>query len=344
MSRTLWYTRCPVATASGIAFQRRMFDPAFAGSDFEVRNIRELGKQKADTHFDHSLADSFREGGAIPPLWARSRGADTVAVGLTFVADALAVFVRADDPARSVRDLAGRRCGLPVRPYILIDFMKVNAHKGFYSALAANGMRESDVQFVEMTINDDMHANINATPAQGQRPSMYDPDIGYLERGEVDAIFCKNAEVAYLERAYTGRIRKLYDLLTDQSDPAHQVNANPRIIAVSGNLAREAPEAVVRYLRVLIDAARWASEHPAEAADTLGQELGVTGADIRRAYEPAWHTKLWPNFAAETRRLLNVQIDFMRQRDYLDAVDLGAWFDDSFLRAAYQAESLPWAA
>ena len=115
MSRTLWYTRCPVATASGIAFQRQMFNPAFAGSDFEVRNIRELGPKKADTHFDHSLADSFREGGAIPPLWARSRGADTVAVGLTFVADALAVFVRADDPAQSVRDLAGRRCGLPVR-------------------------------------------------------------------------------------------------------------------------------------------------------------------------------------------------------------------------------------
>ena len=96
MPRTLWYTRCPVATASGIAFQRKSFDQEFDGSDFVVRNIKELGLAQADTHFDHRLADSFREGGAIPPLWARSRGADTLAVGLTFVADSLAVFVRAD--------------------------------------------------------------------------------------------------------------------------------------------------------------------------------------------------------------------------------------------------------
>ncbi|HEX2795871.1 MAG TPA: hypothetical protein VHN38_02210, partial [Immundisolibacter sp.] len=162
MPRTLWYTRCPVATASGIAFQRKSFDEEFAGSAFEVRNIKELGPSQADTHFDHRLADSFREGGAIPPLWARTRGADTLAVGLTFVADSLAVFVRADDPARRVQDLAGRRCGLPVRPYILSDFMKVNAHKGFYSTLVANGMAESDVRFVEMTVNDDMHGSINA--------------------------------------------------------------------------------------------------------------------------------------------------------------------------------------
>ena len=40
---TIWYTRCPVPTASGIAFQRRMFETAFADTDYEVRNIKELG-------------------------------------------------------------------------------------------------------------------------------------------------------------------------------------------------------------------------------------------------------------------------------------------------------------
>ena len=92
-----------------------------------------------------------------------------------------------------VQDLAGRRFGLPVRPNILIDFMKVNAHKGFYSTLLANGMQESDAKFVEMTITDDMHSTINADLKQGDRPSLYDADVDYLLRGEVDAIFCKNA-------------------------------------------------------------------------------------------------------------------------------------------------------
>ncbi len=341
MPRTLWYTRCPVATASGIAFQRQSFDEEFDGSDFVVRNIKELGREKADSHFDHSLADSFREGGAIPPLWARTRGADTLAVGLTFVADSLATFVRADDKAQRVQDLAGRRCGLPVRPYILIDFMKVNAHKGFYSTLLANGMRESDVQFVEMIINDDMHGSINADLKQGDRPSLYDADIDYLLRGEVDAIFCKNAEVGLIQRRYQGRIRKLYDLMTDQNDRAHMVNANPRIITVSAGLAREAPEAVERYLQVLVRTANWAAAHPAEATAVMARELGVSEADIRSSYEADFHNKLWPSFGPEVRRLLQVQIDFMQSHGYLGQVDLDAWMQPRFLEQAYRREGLP---
>ncbi|MFZ5491294.1 MAG: ABC transporter substrate-binding protein [Pseudomonadota bacterium] len=341
MPRTLWYTRCPVATASGIAFQRQSFDEEFDGTDFRVRNIKELGREKADTHFDHSLADSFREGGAIPPLWARTRGADTLAVGLTFVADSLATFVRADDPATRVQDLAGRRFGLPVRPYILIDFMKVNAHKGFYSTLLANGMQESDARFVEMTINDDMHGSINADLKQGDRPSLYDADVDHLLRGEVDVIFCKNAEVGLIERRYRGRIRKLYDLMHDQTDRAHMVNANPRIITVSAGLAREAPEAVERYLQVLVRTANWAAGHPAEATAALAAELGVTADDIRNTYEPGFHQKLWPSFGAETRRLLQVQIDFMQSHGYLGPVDLESWMQPRFLEQAYRREGLP---
>lgn len=341
MPRTLWYTRCPVATASGIAFQRQSFDAEFAGSDFRVRNIRELGRDRADTHFDHSLADSFREGGAIPPLWARTRGAATLAVGLTFVADSLASFVRADEPATCVQDLAGRRFGLPVRPNILIDFMKVNAHKGFYSTLLANGMRESDARFVEMTVTDDMHGSINADLTHGDRPSLYDADVGYLLRGEVDVIFCKNAEVGFIERRYRGRIRKLYDLLTDQADPAHWVNANPRIITVSAGLAREAPQAVERYLQVLVRTANWAAAHPAEATATLARELGVSEDDIRNTYEPDFHKKLWPSFGPQVRRLLQVQIDFMQSHGYLGQVELESWMQPRFLEQAYRREGLP---
>jgi ABC-type nitrate/sulfonate/bicarbonate transport system substrate-binding protein len=341
MPRTLWYTRCPVATASGIAFQRLSFDEEFDGSDFVVRNIKELGREKADSHFDHSLADSFREGGAIPPLWARTRGVDTLAVGLTFVADSLATFVRADDKAQRVQDLAGRRCGLPVRPYILIDFMKVNAHKGFYSTLLASGMQESDVKFVEMTINDDMHGSINADLQQDDRPSLYDADIDHLLRGEVDAIFCKNAEVGLIERRYQGRIRKIYDLMTDQTDRAHMVNANPRIITVSAGLAKEAPEAVERYLQVLVRTANWAASNPAEATVVMAKELGVSEADIRSSYETDFHCKLWPSFGPELRRLLQVQIDFMQARSYLGQVDLDAWIQPRFLERAYLREGLP---
>jgi len=44
MTHTLWYTRCPVPTASGIAFQRKLFGELFAGTDYAVRNIKEVDK------------------------------------------------------------------------------------------------------------------------------------------------------------------------------------------------------------------------------------------------------------------------------------------------------------
>ncbi|HEX2796325.1 MAG TPA: hypothetical protein VHN38_04520, partial [Immundisolibacter sp.] len=182
---------------------------------------------------------------------------------------------------------------------------------------------------------------INADLKQGDRPSLYDADVDYLLRGEVDAIFCKNAEVGLIERRYAGRIRKLYDLMTDQTDPAHRVNANPRIITVSAGLANEVPEAVERYLQVLVRTANWAATHPVEAAETMARELGVSAADIRNTYEPDFHQKLWPSFGPELRRLLQVQIDFMQSHGYLGPVDLESWMQPRFLEEAYRREGLP---
>jgi ABC-type nitrate/sulfonate/bicarbonate transport system substrate-binding protein len=157
----------------------------------------------------------------------------------------------------------------------------------------------------------------------------------------VDVIFCKNAEVGLIERRYKGRIRKVYDLMTDQTDRAHMVNANPRIITVSAGLAKEAPEAVERYLQVLVRTANWASTHPAEATATMAKELGVSEDDIRNTYEPDFHKKLWPSFGPEVRRLLQVQIDFMQSHGYLGEVDLKSWMQPRFLEQAYRREGLP---
>src|SRR4030095_10061345 len=48
---TIWYTRCPTPTASGIAFQRHSFGELFVGTEYEVRNIQELGREHANVHF-----------------------------------------------------------------------------------------------------------------------------------------------------------------------------------------------------------------------------------------------------------------------------------------------------
>ncbi|MBV1876582.1 MAG: ABC transporter substrate-binding protein [Pseudomonadales bacterium] len=342
---TIWYTRCPVPTASGIAFQRDMFAEEFNGPDFEVRNIKALGRESADTHFNHSLNNSFREGGSIPPLWAKSQGADTLLVGLTFISDSVCIYVRPDSDIKTMQDLAGKRVSMGVRPYIMVDFMKVNAHKAWDCALRAHGMSLSDVELVEVEINDDMHAHINPDFVKGvkQRPknSLAHGEMAALARGDVDAIWSKSCGTRSMERKAADRVRLLTDLLFDTDNLELRVNANPRPITVSGNLAREHPEAVIRYLQVLIRAARWAAENPANANDILATELGVSATDVKTSQVKNYQNAMWPNLTTQNLHLLQTQQDFMLQHGYLSpAVDLSTWTDDSFLRHAYEAEGL----
>ncbi|MBV1960356.1 MAG: ABC transporter substrate-binding protein [Immundisolibacteraceae bacterium] len=348
MADTIWYTRCPVPTASGVAFQRDMFAEEFDGSDFSVRNIKELGREKADSHFNHALENCFREGGSIPPLWARQGGADTVMIGLTFLSDAICFYARPDSGIKTMKDLKGKRVAMGVRPYIMIDFMKINGHKAWDCGLRAHGMTLDDVTLVEVEVNDDMHSHINPDPTTGEKPPgslMFQHELDALNRGEVDAIWVKGCQTRQMERELSGQIRLISDLLYDTDNLELKVNANPRIITVSGNIARDNPDAVVRYLQVLIRAARWSAEHPKDSAQTLATELGVSLDDINGAFVENYQNKLWPNLSAETMHLLSTQQSFMLEHDYLPGkVDLQAWCDDSFLRQAYERENLTWAA
>jgi ABC-type nitrate/sulfonate/bicarbonate transport system substrate-binding protein len=342
---TLWYTRCPVPTASGIAFQRRMFDEACAGAPYEVRNIRELGRARADTHFDHSLDASFREGGGSPPIWARANGADTQLLGITFMDEILGIFVRADDPARTVADLAGRRLALPVWPKLVFNFLRFAAEKGFHSALKLHGLSERDVRFVDVVNEADMSVMTFSSWAEGKTRqsarSYYSAELQALLRGEVDAIFVRGAEVAQVEREANGQIRCLYDL-RDAPRLAERVNnSSPRLLTVSGSLVRHHPEAVVRYIQTLIRAALWAHSHPVEARTPIAAECGVQPEDIARNYRPDFTKRLLPAVTPELIEATEIMKSFLYERGYISRdFPLTEWLNPEPLQEAYRREGL----
>ncbi len=105
----IYYTRCPVPTASGIAFQTGLLAETFEGSGYAVPNIVELGPAHQNVHYTHSIEMFMREGGVAPPVWARANGVDSVLLGITFMEELQGVFVRTDDDIPSVSDLSGRR-------------------------------------------------------------------------------------------------------------------------------------------------------------------------------------------------------------------------------------------
>ena len=68
----LWYTRCPVPTASSIAISQGWLDDEFTPDDIAVASLRASDSASVrESHFDHKLDDSFRQGGNIPPIWTR---------------------------------------------------------------------------------------------------------------------------------------------------------------------------------------------------------------------------------------------------------------------------------
>lgn len=75
LPHTLWFTRCPVPTATGIAADRQWLADEFTPDGITVRSLQDAAPD-ADraAHFTHALPGLFREGGNVPALWARSRG------------------------------------------------------------------------------------------------------------------------------------------------------------------------------------------------------------------------------------------------------------------------------
>lgn len=342
---TIWYTRCPVPTASGVAFQRRMFDSAFADTPYEVRNIKELGLSQANTHFEHTLDSSFREGGGSPPMWARANGRDTQCLAITFMDEILGIFVRADDPAKTVADLAGKRLALPVWPKLVFNFLRFAAEKGFHSALKIHGLSEADVTFVDTVNGADMNTLINRDLSDGKtqatQNSYHNAELRALLNGEVDAIFVRGSGVAQVMGEANGKIRCLYDV-RDAPGLAERVNnSSPRLLSVSGALVRQHPEAVIRYLQTLIRAARWARDNFAEALAPIAAECGVQPDDIARDYRPDFTHKMLPEMNSELLQATEIMKAFLVERNYLPGdFALADWINPEPLQEALRREGI----
>jgi ABC-type nitrate/sulfonate/bicarbonate transport system substrate-binding protein len=332
---TLWITRCPVPTPLGIAAHLGWFDDEFAPDGIAVASLQDGANAAVrESHIDHSPERSFRQGGSIPALWAKSQGAATSVIGLTWLDEAQLILALPQSGIRTVRDLRGRRIGLPSRPDQRIDIFRAAALRGFLGALSTEGLGAGDVELVYVPASGPVRAESPALAGHFANPSsvtsrsLYAAEVGALLRGEVDAIYVKGS--LGLETAHLIGARVVIDIGFHPDPQVRINNGSPRPLTVDSGFIEARPDLVRRFLRRVHDVAGWGRDRPDEVLDFLGLETGSTHAWLRLAYRDDVHRRLDTGLAPEAIAALSHFKDFLLEWGFLPHdFSVPAWIDHS---------------
>lgn len=329
----LWFTRCPVPTASGLAYKLGWLQDEFSADDIRVETLQDtpvLGRH----HYDHQLAGLIREGGNVPALAARAAGADTRLIGLTWIEEWQTILVRPDSGIRSPADLAGKRLALPVWSADGRNgsFVRAMSLHGYKSALKLAGLDFDDVHLVEVPLAELDDGPGVAQPANLQRLWT---GLDYLARGEVDAVYVKGGAAADAARRLGLVVGIDLDLI---AAPRHRINnGTPRPITVHQRLLDEHFDVVVRFLAQTLRAADWARDNLEGLRTILAEETASERSGIEQAYRGDFHASLHPDLSAERLDYLTLQKNFLYRHGFLERdFALEGWADPRPLQAAHE--------
>lgn len=321
------YTICPVGNATYLAVNNGSL-----AEDLHVISVDPVRLQTREPehwkeHFTYQNDHLFREGGNVPPIWAKSRGEDVVLIGLNIIEQRQSIIVRKNSEIRTVADLKGRTIGIVTYPGSVIDFMKASEEQGFEIALRANGLTKDDVNW--KIVEDPRY--LDNKPSKGKDFSRNE-GVTALLSGEVDAIYSRPTLPG---RPEGEGLRVLYDIAYDQTALVPVNNQYPNVLTVSGRLAREEPRIVIEFLKSVLRAARWARLHRDEAEKLLAEQTYTTVEEFHEAFGKDFYQRLEPNFSTEGLKALQNRADFLYEHGYLESkVDIYAWADPSFLTTA----------
>ncbi|WP_020656065.1 ABC transporter substrate-binding protein [Massilia niastensis] len=337
---TLWYTRCPVPTALGIAVQQGWLEQALGARGTAVKSLRESNERAVrESHFDHTLQNSVRHGGNIPAVWARAAGRDTRLIGLSWADETQRILTLPGSGIRSPRDLKGRRFGLPRWVNAQIDFARAQAIRGLENALRLEGLEVADVQLVDYVIEQDQSdapaervAGTNVFGGQRRSGGQAAELVGLL-RGEVDAIFLKGASAAHLAQLFG--LHTVIDTGIHPDPLVRSNNGTPRALTVDAQLIGRHFEVAVDIVDQVLRAQAWAQAHPDDTRRFLARESNTSEYWVTAAYGADAHQRLETSLSEANIAGLQDFSDFLLRWGFLPAaVDVRAWIEARPFEAA----------
>ncbi|MBP2231925.1 ABC-type nitrate/sulfonate/bicarbonate transport system substrate-binding protein [Azospirillum agricola] len=318
----VWYTVCPVPAASSLAIARGELDEAFRDGDVRLNSIRSHPDRKVrEAHYDQSQPNAFREGGNVPPLWAKSVGRNLRVIGLSWVETYSAVLALPGSGIREPGDLRGKRLGLIGRPNDPVDYPRATSLRGYHAALESAGLGFDDVTLVNIPITETL---VGKPPEAGALSrSLFSarlmrrrqgPELRALLRGEIDALYL-NAQGAEVQALLDAEV--VFDVAAAPDVRSRINNLSPTVFTVRGELLDSRPDIVARYLARAIRTARWAKANPVEAKRGIARDSGIAEEWVDAVYTPEVAAILEPTLDDHLIALLEDQKNFLLRHGFL---------------------------
>jgi len=330
----LWYTRCPVPTPLGLAAREGWIEKEFAPDNIGIKTLQDTqDPELRESHYDHRLPHSFRQGGNVPAIWARANGTDTRVIGLNWVDEAQLVVTLPNSGISRPEDLKGKKIGLPLND-ISIDHQRASALRGIVVSLESAGLSaKQDVQLVDLPV-----PAVEIGSGWSSQRVAYETEFTALKNGTVDAIYVKGARG--VEEAYKHGVTIVYDVRNHPDPIARSNNSAPRPITVDGALLRERPDLVARFLSRVLDVSDWAASHEAETVAYIARESHSQDEWVRKAYGNDIHLKQGTDLDQKSIAALSAYKDFLLEWGFLKAdFDVYAWIDPNPLNDLLKARN-----
>jgi ABC-type nitrate/sulfonate/bicarbonate transport system substrate-binding protein len=328
---SIWYTRCPVPTPLGLAAREGWISSEFVQDGITINTLQETqDPELLESHYDHRLPHSFRQGGNVPAIWAKARGTDTKVIGLNWVDEAQLIVTLPNSGITNVAQLKGKRIALPVHD-ISIDHQRASALRGIVVSLEAAGLTPKDVTLVDIAVEKQPPS---ISWASGTRAA-YAAEYKALESGLVDAIYVKGAR-GY-ESANAHGVSIIYDVRQHPDPIVRSNNSAPRPITVDAALLRDRPDLVVRFLSRIVDVEEWAARHEAETVSYIAKESGSTDEWVRKAYGNDVHLNQGTTLNPDAIAGLEAYKNFLLEWGFLKGdFDVNAWIDPAPLAEVFR--------
>lgn len=287
--QSVWYAHSPAVAPLIIALRKGWLEGTLAREGISLQSVNgHADPAVRRSYSDHHLSFQLRQGGNVPAMWARSNGAETRLLGLTWTQEFQAVVTLPSTGIKTARDLTGRRYAVPRFAPLGYQVLAPFAIRGLINARATEGLDISGIELVDVAVGRNPEAS--GLGAYGpKRLAIYADESLALLRGDIDAFYVKGSE-GIAAASFIGA--SIVSEFGFHPDIEIRTNAGtPRPLTVDQTFIDNRPDLLDYLVGDIALAGLWASQNRAEAIGILARENNIgedyaslaLGADLSTA-------------------------------------------------------------